>query len=351
METLKKDPQKKPGKCCREPITAFLPEELIEMLSLKQSFRGDQLFDWIHNKLQNNFLGMTNLPIKTRNRLNLNHTIYSTTVSRILEDTDGTVKFQITLPDGLKAEAVQLSDGKGRLTACISSQAGCAMGCTFCRTGSLGFRRNLTAHEIVEQYLHIQRASEKPVGNIVFMGMGEPLENLEEVERAITVFNHPKGSNIGIRKMVVSTSGIVPGIIHLADSAPPVRLAVSLITPSQDIRNQLMPGLRRYPLPELREALKYYQTHRNKRITLEIVLLKGLNDRVEDMELLKRFIGDLKVMINLIPWNPLPGFPFQEPSEEEIKQTWQRMISITGADVYVRYNKGRKITGACGQLG
>ncbi|MFP4382887.1 MAG: 23S rRNA (adenine(2503)-C(2))-methyltransferase RlmN [Spirochaetia bacterium] len=335
----------------KQAVSALYPKELTEKLSLTPSFRGKQIFSWIQQKKVTDFSRMTNIPEGEQKRLSAGWMIISSRVTRHLDDPDGTVKFQIELSDGHRIEAVRLSDGSGRYTACLSTQAGCAMGCAFCRTGSLGFKRNLRAHEIVEQFLHIAAFSDLPVSNAVFMGMGEPLENYTAVERAVNIMNHPGGINIGMRKMVISTSGIVPGIRQLAEAGPPVRLAVSLITPRQEIRDKIMPGVRRYPLSELKEVLQYYQNVRKKRITLEIVLFKGLNDTAEDIRLLKDFIGDLRVLINLIPWNPLPGFPFREPDEADVKRTWEQMQLITGSGVYVRYNKGREVTGACGQLG
>lgn len=335
----------------KQAVSALFPDELTEKLSLTPSFRAKQIFQWIQQKKVTDFFQMTNIPERERDRLAAGWVIFSSKVTGHLEDPDGTVKFQIELSDGLRIEAVRLSDGSGRYTACLSTQAGCAMGCSFCRTGSLGFKRNLSPHEIIEQFLHISVHSDLPVSNAVFMGMGEPLENISAVERAVNIMNHPGGINMGMRKMAVSTSGIIPGIRYMAESGPPVRLAVSLITPRQDIRDKIMPGVRRYPLSELKKALEFYQDTRNKRITLEIVLFKGLNDSTEDILLLKEFIGGLHVLINLIPWNPLPGFPFREPDEEEVRRTWEQMQSVTGSSVYVRYNKGREVTGACGQLG
>lgn len=270
-------------------------------------------------------------------------------IGETLKDPDGTVKSRIDLADGAAVESVLLEDRTGRKTACLSTQAGCAMGCAFCRTGMLGFRRNLDAAEIVEQYHHLNR-SYGPVGNVVFIGMGEPLMNVQNLRRSIGVLTHPRGPALSLRRMTVSTCGVVPGIVDLADNGPPVGIAVSLVTADENVRKKLMPVANRWGLAELREAMAFHQGKTGKRLTLEIVLLNGLNDSIEDVHRLKDFVRGLDVIVNLIPWNSVRELDFREPGEAVV-QMYYRELERAGIPAVRRYRRGRKIGGACGQLG
>jgi 23S rRNA (adenine2503-C2)-methyltransferase len=309
---------------------------------------------------------MTDLSRELREDLESRFTLYSSMVSSRLEDPDGTVKLRIALEDGAKIEGVLLVDGGGRRTACLSTQAGCPMACVFCKTGALGFRRNLKGGEIVEQFLHIRSAgtgtgehktpSDVPeIANIVIMGMGEPLLNLGELRRALGILTDPQGLGLSKRRITVSTSGIIPGIVDLADQGPEVRLAVSLTTADEDLRERLMPVTRTNPLPRLKEALAYYQRKTGRRITLEVVLLGGLNTRRRDTEALAGFAAGLAVVVNLIPWNPVEGMefegrPLEQPTPREIAE-FSEALARRGIGVTRRLGKGRGVSGACGQLG
>jgi 23S rRNA (adenine2503-C2)-methyltransferase len=269
-----------------------------------------------------------------------------------LSDPDGTVKLQLTLADGAKTEAVLLKDGAGRKTACLSSQAGCAMACVFCKTGALGLRRNLSACEIVDQFLSLNNLSPR-ISNIVLMGMGEPLLNLEEVRRACAILSHPEGLGFSHRRITLSTSGIPEGILELAEKGPPVRLALSLTTADQALRAELMPASR--PLSRIKEALLTFQNAGGGRITLETVLLRHINTRPPDAAALAEFIRGLDAAVNLIPWNPVPGLvfrgrPLREPEAGEV-ETFGRLLQKSGITVTRRYRRGRGVQGACGQLG
>lgn len=344
-----------------KPVLSGLPpEELTALLSPLPPFRAKQIYRWIARGCMS-FGEMTDLPRTLREDLDSRFSLYSTGVSARQEDPDGTVKLRFTLGDGAKVEGVLLSDGDGRRTACISSQAGCAMGCVFCKTGSLGFLRNLNSAEIVEQFLHLRREAAGPDGegpelaNVVFMGMGEPLLNLPELRRALGIITDPGGLGLSKRRITLSTAGIIRGIRDLADNGPEVRLAVSLTAADEALRRALMPVTAANPLPRLKEALASYQEKAGRRITLEAVLLGGINTRPRDAAALADFARGLDVAVNLIPWNPAEGLsfegrPLREPAPAEA-EAFSRELARRGLTVTRRLRKGLKISGACGQLG
>jgi 23S rRNA (adenine2503-C2)-methyltransferase len=296
---------------------------------------------------------MTDLPLSLRGELNERFTLYSGEVSADLRDPDGTVKLGITLDDGYCVEAVLLTDGEKRKTACLSTQAGCPMGCIFCKTGALGFRRNLNSSEIVSQFFRLREIA-GDIANIVFMGMGEPLLNLGELRRAIAVLTGG-GAVFSPGRITVSTSGIVAGIRDLGGNGPRLRLALSLTTADGELRRRLMPVTDANPLPAVKAALRQYQEQSGRRITLEMVLLGGVNTRPKDAEALAEFARGLDTVVNLIPWNPVEGMrfegrPLREPDAGEIAGLRSRLEKL-GLKVTLRVKKGRAIGGACGQLG
>ncbi|RKX85900.1 MAG: 23S rRNA (adenine(2503)-C(2))-methyltransferase RlmN, partial [Spirochaetes bacterium] len=332
------------------PVAALMPEEINSLFQLSRKYQGEQIFKWIQGGTLG-FESMTNVSKTLRASL-AEKALISSHVAETLVDSDGTVKLKLKLYDNYFIETVLLKDKRGRKTACLSTQAGCGMGCAFCRTGKMGLKRNLTDYEIVEQFLLLVSkygSSDEGIKNIVFMGMGEPLENLANLKKAIGIFHHEDGNGIGFRRMTISTCGIVPRIIKLADTGLPVRLAFSLITADPDLRKKLMPVSLKYPLKEVKKALVYYQEKTGKRITLEIVLLGGINDREEDIEYLLKFISPLKVLVNIIPWNPAEDIPFSEPSAERVNWFRDRIVNA-GIPVIERFRRGRGINGACGQL-
>jgi len=331
-----------------ESLTGLFPEEIVEALHLEPSFRGGQIFSWIHQGA-GSFDDMTNLPRNLREELGKKAPLYSTRLESRHPDPDGTVKLRIRTADGLTVEAVILKDRDDRLTACLSTQAGCGMGCRFCRTGEMGLKRNLTAGEMVEQFLWMERESGE-ISNIVFMGMGEPLANYEAFVKAVKILSYPKGRDMGIRRMTVSTCGLVPEIQRLGQEGPPLRLAISLNSARQAVRGTIMPIARKYPLKELKEALMAYQERQPKRITLEYVLLKGINDGKNDLEALIGWSEGLKAVVNLIPWNPVETLGF-ETAPEETTRWFQARLEASGLPVTRRYRRGRGVNGACGQLG
>jgi len=265
-----------------------------------------------------------------------------------LYDPDGTSKYLFEMPDGERLETVRLTDA-GRTTVCISSQAGCKLGCKFCATGCLKFKRNLTAAEITDQVIQISKDAGK-ISNVVFMGMGEPLENYENVIKAVRILAHPKGLNIGIRKQTISTCGIIPGIKALADEDILPRLAVSLHAPTDDIRSRIMPIAKKYPLNPLISAMKQYQRKTSRRITIEYCMIKGINDSVQCAEALTKLLRPLQINVNLIEYNPHPGCNFEGSSPRVIKLFKDTLMQL-GVETIIRYRRGRTIKAACGQLG
>jgi len=328
------------------PIASLTPEELTEALKLAPSFRGKQIFRWLWRGVLD-FEKMTNLPLTEREEL-AGKAGLTTLITETHIDEDSTVKLKIRLADGLFIETVLLVDERGRKTACLSVQVGCGMRCAFCRTGLMGLKRNLKDYEIAEQLLHLLSLYGR-IDNIVLMGMGEPLENLDAVRGAVGIFHHPEGLGMSLRRITISTCGIVSGIEELAGRGPHVRLALSLVTADPSLREKLMPVTRQNPLDRVKDALISYQRKTGRRITLEIVLLAGVNDRPRDAEYLVSFARGLKVVVNLIPWNPASDLDFSSPSGEEVAR-FKRMLEEAGFNVTERYRRGRGINGACGQL-
>ncbi|MDR2534651.1 MAG: 23S rRNA (adenine(2503)-C(2))-methyltransferase RlmN [Treponema sp.] len=328
-------------------------EDLQDALAPLPAYRGQQVFQWLAQGVPS-FQAMTNLPIALRKSLEEGFSLYSSSISAKQEDSDGTVKLQITLEDQERIESVLLIDREGRQTACLSTQAGCPMSCVFCKTGTRGFSRNLTAGEIVEQFFHL-RSLKGPISNIVVMGMGEPLLNLAELRKALRILTDPEGTGLSKRRITLSTSGIDYGIRELADFGPDCRLALSLTTGDKELREKLMPVTKTNPLPALKEALLYYQRKQRRRVTLEAVLIRGINTREKDVHTLADFAQGLETMVNLIPWNPIAGLvfegkPLQEPTKEEFER-FAGELEKKGLKVTRRLRRGKRIAGACGQLG
>lgn len=331
-------------------LTNLIPSEIIEQLQLAQKFRGDQIFKWVGNGVKD-FDAMTNLSLDLRNQLKEKAILRCTTLENTLKDPDGTIKLQIKLSDGNIVETVLLTDKEDRKTACVSCQAGCGMKCAFCMTGTLGLSRNLLPAEIVEQFLYLEEIAGK-LDNIVFMGMGEPMQNLRGIRKAIEILCHKNGRNLSSKRITLSTCGIVKGIYDLADNGPNIRLAVSLTTANEDLRKELMPVAmaEENSLSELRKAIKYYAEKSGKRVTLEAALLAKTNTDKESAQNMINFARNMDVNVNLIPWNPVQTLPFDEPSNNEV-HNFVKQLEDAGINVTLRTRRGRKIGGACGQLG
>jgi 23S rRNA (adenine2503-C2)-methyltransferase len=264
-----------------------------------------------------------------------------------LTDPDGTIKYVFGLPDGKRIESVLLFDDK-RQTLCVSTQAGCGMGCVFCATGQLGLIRNLTAGEIVDQVNVI--GAENKISNIVFMGMGEPLANYDEVLRAVRILNHPKGKNIGIRHITISTCGIPECIERLAEEDIRPRLAISLNAPTDAIRQKLMLIAKKYPLDRLFSAVAFYQRKTHNRVTFEYVLIKDVNDTVLHARMLVKRLRGVLCNVNLIEYNPHAGCKMQA-SENEAIVRFAGVLTEAGFETTVRRKMGQTVKAACGQLG
>ncbi len=332
----------------KQAITGMLPQEICEFLGEVPAFRGIQIFKWVASGADS-FDKMHNLSKKMREQLKGIFTLKSLSISQELHDPDGTIKLQLSLKDKKNIEAVLLTDSSGRKTACVSCQAGCAMGCAFCQTGKLGFGRNLESAEIVEQFFLLEKIAGK-LDNIVFMGMGEPMMNLDAIRKTVLVLTHPEGRALSSRRITISTSGIIKGIYDLADNGPHIRLAVSLTTADVQLREQLMPITKTNPLHLLKEAILYYTEKTGKRCTLEAALLAGKNTGKESARHMVDFAKGLDVHINLIPWNPVDNLPFFTPASKECTD-FANILEQSGLNVTLRTRRGQKIGGACGQLG
>jgi 23S rRNA (adenine2503-C2)-methyltransferase len=333
----------------RRPVaaTGLLPEEIAPAFGLAPSYRGSQVFSWLARGAVS-FLEMSDLPVGDRERL-AQEDVFSSTIAEKLEADDGSIKLKIRLFDQSAIEAVLLSDSEGRLTACLSTQVGCGMACVFCKTGTLGLLRNLGPDEIMEQYLALCSLKGKP-SNVVFMGMGEPLLNLTAVKKSIAILTHRSGLGLSRRKITISTCGIVPGIMELADSGPHVRLAISLTAADDELRSRLMPVNKAWNLAALRASLTHYQKVTGDRITLEAAIMAGENSSVHSAKAMADWIGDLDVQVNIIPWNPVPGLAYKEPKANEV-ETFMRSLEQRGINTVRRARRGRGVSGACGQLG
>lgn len=312
------------------------------------AFRARQVHNWIYHKSVSSIDEMTDLSLKFREELKKIATVSDVKIKVKQESSDGTLKYLIEYPDGECVETVLMRfDNRANLTACVSSQVGCAVNCSFCATGKRGFIRNLTYKEIIEQVLTIQRDTGLKVTNVVFMGQGEPLLNLDNVIKAMHILND--NFQIGARRITVSTSGIVPQIYKLADIDMQSTLAISLHAPNHDIRRRLMHIEDKYDMKELKKALKFYIEKTGRRITVEYLLIKDLNDTTEAAKELAEYLRDLKCNINLIPYNPTAENDYQRPSNNSIMK-FKYLLEHSGKKVTVRLERGADIDAACGQL-
>lgn len=348
---------KQTGDARKTNIYGLEPDGIASMsaLSGQPPFRARQIAHWIYGRGARSFGEMTNLSKEIRARLE-----ESAEIRRIdpVEDStsgdEGATKTLFRLDDGRPVEAVWIRDPR-RETLCISSQAGCAYGCTFCATASLKAGRNLTTGEILSQVAALRekmaREGSVEVHNIVFMGMGEPLANYEEVVRALRLLCGTPGFGMAARRITVSTVGLEPEIRRLALEPLGVRLAFSLNATTDELRSRLMPVNRKYPLRLVLEALREYQRAKGAPVTLEYVLLSGVNDTAEDAERLARFARSLQCKVNLIAYNPHRFAPYEPVPDRRIEEFRSRMLPIAGrVTVTVRWSKGRDIQAACGQL-
>ncbi len=331
-------------------IVGYSRSQLRELLTRmgQPAFRGDQIYKWLYNKQVDTFDAMTNLPRSLREALADQFQLSSLRLVTREVSLDGTEKYLWELHDGHRIESVLIPEDR-RTTLCISSQVGCALACAFCATGKMGFLRNLTTGEIVEQVLAAQRMSSHKITNVVFMGMGEPFLNYKRVIQAAQIMGDPEGIAIANRRITISTSGIVPAIRQFAEEKQPYGLAISLHSPFQNIRQQIMPIAEKFHLSELLESAREYVSQwRHKRITFEYVLLSGVNDRPEDARELIRLLSPLRAKLNLIPYNDC-DLGFQAPNDDRLNRFLEPLMRAPFT-VTVRKNRGNDISAACGQL-
>ncbi|MDR7543316.1 MAG: 23S rRNA (adenine(2503)-C(2))-methyltransferase RlmN [Armatimonadota bacterium] len=316
----------------------------------ERPYRGRQLARWIYARRAASAAEMTDLPSAWRERL-----ASETTLSRLRlllradAASDGTTKVLLGLQDGRTIESVLLRYDDGRRTACVSTQVGCGMGCTFCATGLAGLVRNLTAGEIVDQVLLLAQETGERITHVVFMGMGEPLANYEATLRAVRLLNAPYGLRIGMRHLTISTVGLVPQIRRLASERLQLLLAISLHAPNDELRSQLVPVNRRWPLAELMAAARTYASLTGRRVTFEYVLMAGINDHDEHARQLGALLSGWNAHLNIIPWNPVYGLQYRRPAPAAVNR-FAAQLRQAGVATTIRIDRGVGIDAACGQL-
>lgn len=315
-------------------------------------FRARQIWQWLWQKQVRDFAAMSNISKDLQQRLGATARITRPEAARTAVSSDGTVKFLLALEDGLHVESVLIPE-KDHFTQCLSSQVGCSLGCTFCATGRMGLARNLGLAEILGQILVAQEyltagGAGLRLRNLVFMGMGEPLLNWSTVRRALESLHQPQGLNFSKRRITVSTVGL-PGVLHELGASSLASLAVSLHAPSQDLRARLMPKAARYPLSALIHDLETYPLQPRQKITIEYVLLGGINDNPSQARDLVRVLNRVKAKVNLIPFHPSPGLPYAAPDMDRVL-AFEALLKSKGLPATLRKSKGQDIAAACGQL-
>ena len=345
-------------KAAKIDIKSLQFEELQEMLRGlgEPSYRVGQIADWLHKKRVESFENMTDLPHALRAQLAKLFTFDRLEIVRVLGSRDTTRKFLFRLADGNLIESVLIpaspalyGEKSDRRTICISTQVGCAYGCKFCASGLEGFSRNLHPNEIVDQIVAAETQSGEKIDNIVFMGMGEPLANFDNVMRAIRIINARWGLGIGARHITVSTSGLAPQIRRLADVPLQIRLAVSLHGATDEVRNQIMPINRKYNIETLLSACDYYAERKKQRLTFEYILIAGVNDSEEQAHLLAQHARRLSAKVNLIPYNAVKGLEWSRPSRNR-QEKFLSILRTHKIAATLRREKGHDIDAARGQL-
>ena len=320
------------------------------------AYRAGQVLDWIYKRRVRDWDDMSNLPAPLREALKQEFPAARLEKIRETGSKDTTRKFLFRLPDGQMIESVLIpaspalyGDASDRRTICISSQVGCAYGCKFCASGLDGWKRNLHAGEIVDQFLQVEAISGEKINNIVFMGMGEPMANYDNLLRAIGILNAPWGVGLGARHMTVSTSGLVPQIRMLATQPLQVRLAISFHGATDEVRSTIMPVNKKYPVEDLVAACEDYVRIKKQRITFEYILIRDVNDSMEQARLLAKQARRVGAKVNLIPYNVVDGLPWIRP-EEDSQDAFLAVLRQAGAEATLRREKGHDIAAACGQL-
>lgn len=332
-------------------LTKLTQNELIKYIESlgEKKFRANQIFSWIWAKNASSFNDMTDVKKEFRALLSENCQIFDCKIKTRQISSDGTVKYLIEFHDGLCAETVLMRfDNRSNLSMCVSSQVGCKMGCIFCATGKNGFKRNLEPHEIVSQILLAQIDTGLKITNVVFMGQGEPLDNYENVKKALELIN--KNLQISIRRITLSTSGIIPKILELSESSLVPTLAISLHAPNHEIREKIMPIEKKYNIHKLKDALLKYSQKTKDRVTIEYILIKDLNDTKECAHELITYLKDLKCNINLIPYNSINDKAGYQKPDKKTMMKFKYLLEESGKKVTIRLERGADIDAACGQL-
>lgn len=314
----------------------------------EKPFRAEQIFKWLYQEKVKSFDEMTNLSLELREKLKENYTICNFGILKKQESKDGTIKYLFDVLDGNAIETVLMSYHHG-YSICVSSQIGCKMGCKFCASTGINFERNLTSGEIVEQLLAVEQDANVRISNIVFMGIGEPLDNYDNVVNAIRIINNPKGLNIGARHISISTSGLVPKIYQLAEENIQCTLSISLHATNNEKRSSMMPVNNSYPIEELMQACKDYIAKTNRRISFEYALAKDNNDNLQDAKELVKLLKGMLCHVNLIPINKIENGQFNKSSNENIMR-FRDYLNDHGIVATIRRELGSDIDAACGQL-
>jgi len=326
--------------------------ELTELLASfgKERYRTVQILRWLYQKGAQSFDEMTNLSKRFRQELSQVSFISSLLPACVEQAKDGTKKFLFQLADGNRIESVLILD-KARLTLCLSTQVGCALGCRFCLTGKLGWKRDLTASEILNQILAVKKTlpEKASITNIVLMGMGEPLANYENTSKALSLMVHPDAFKLSSRRITLSTAGLLPQLEQLSKEKISFCLAISLNAADEESRSYLMPVNRRYPLHKILKLCENFPLRPRSRITFEYVLVEGINDSPQDAKRLIRILRGIPSKVNLIPLNEAPEIAFKKPSDDAVKR-FQEILMEGGLTAIIRASKGREISAACGQL-
>lgn len=338
----------------KKDIRALSKKELQDFFVSQgdKSFRGSQVYDWLWNKATYNFEDMTNLSKETRQMLVDNFVINNIEVDQMQRSKDGTIKNAVKLHDGFTVESV-LIPTMSRTTACVSSQVGCSLDCKFCATAKLKRLRNLNADEIFDQVVAIDKESKLyngiPLSNIVYMGMGEPLMNYNNVLKSIEKITSPEGLGMSPRRITLSTSGVPKMIKKLADDEVKFHLAVSLHSAIDEVRTQIMPFNAKFPLSDLKESLIYWYEKTGKSVTYEYIVWKGINDREEDIRALVDFCKAIPCKVNIIEYNPIDDGEFQQGSDDAVAK-YVNALEANRITVTLRHSRGKDIDAACGQL-
>ncbi len=348
-----------PSLDAREEILGLsLPELTKRLVAMgEKPFRGRQVYAWLHKRYAASFEEMSDLSKGLRQQLGEAFKLAPPSIELVQQSVDGTRKYKLKTEDGRFVEAVYMPDeAAGRRTLCVSSQVGCAMGCTFCLTATMGLVRHLGAGEIVGQVHRVNRdliescglPGPRPLTNLVFMGMGEPLHNFDNLKQGIELLLSPDGPNFSHRHVTVSTSGLVPAIERVGEEME-IKLAISLNASTDEVRNEIMPVNRKWNIEALMAACRRFPLKQGRRITFEYVLLGGINDSDDDARRLVGWLQGLAAKVNLIPYNENPGLGFSEPSPERVER-FREILDLAGITAPVRKNRGRDISAACGQL-